>query len=183
MLRRKKKGKLDVKIEETWSKVFDIMVEQGMAGVGARQRLRIRQLKAELQEVKDQHSSQWTQAVKEIERERNSKFDAVHMERQRLEKEMEKMKMDWDVKEKELQEELKVQKKCLKMYEKTSAGKDVKNHELRLEAREREKKFQADARKIQEHFDLLKVQVDEVTAELKAKETELLAAKEEIKKL
>ena len=42
----------DERVTEGWGRVFELMIEQGMAGVGARQRLHIERLKKELEQEK-----------------------------------------------------------------------------------------------------------------------------------
>ena len=60
----------DERVKEAWGKVFELMIEHGMAGVGARQRLHIEKLKKELDLEKQARISFCQKSAKATEKKR-----------------------------------------------------------------------------------------------------------------
>ena len=109
------------------------MIENGMAGVGARQRLHIEKLKKELELEKQAHISYCQKSIEAAEKRRREHSAEVHGVQQMFEKKLVAEKKNHAAELESLQEEISVLKSCTALLEK--AKKEAEERIGKLEAK------------------------------------------------
>ena len=123
----------DERVKEAWGKVFELMIEHGMAGVGARQRLHIEKLKKELELEKQAHISFCQKSAKASEKKREEQSAEAYGVQQMYEEKLAAEKKKHAAELESLREEISVLKSCTALLEK--AKKEAEEKAGHLEAK------------------------------------------------
>ena len=128
--RARKVKTADERVKEAWGKVFELMIEHGMAGVGARQRLHIEKLKKELEQEKQAHISFCQKSAKAAEKRREEEAAELLEVQQKYEGRLAEEKKRQAAELESLREEISVLKSCTALLEKAKKEAEEKNGQL-----------------------------------------------------